>query len=157
MRKSINCSSIIQWIVIWSEMWWLVLSHTTTIVIAGIRTHMHIQVVHAHTYTRPTETYTRTSRSKITCFTWQIATQLKGFATQWENDSQYVYIVFLGSANHFLTWLAKSANHIFWIILHLAHTHTDNACVMQGCGQYANTTCPTSLPNPHIIQISRVT
>ena len=155
MRKSINCSSIIQWIVIWSEMWWLVLSHTSHSRHTHTCAHTGSTCTHIHTPHR--NIYTRTSRSKITCFTWQIATQLKGFTTQWENDSQYVYIVFLGSANHFLTWLAKSANHIFWIILHLAHTHTDNACVMQGCGQYANTTCPTSLPNPHIIQISRVT
>ena len=35
----------------------------------------------------------------------------------WENDSQYVYIKFLGVANQFLTWLANSANHIFRINL----------------------------------------
>ena len=36
-------------------------------------------------------------------FSSQIATQLKGFATQWENDLQSVYIRLVGVANHFLT------------------------------------------------------
>ena len=61
-------------------------------------------------------------KCKITRFALQIATQLKGIAIQMGlpfNNSQYVYIKFLGVANHFLTWLANSANHIFRIILHL--------------------------------------
>ena len=40
---------------------------------------------------------------------------------KWENDSQYVYIKFIGVANHFLPLLANSANHILRIILHLVY------------------------------------
>ena len=36
-----------------------------------------------------------------------------------ENDSQYVYIKFMGVTNHFFASLANSANHIFRIVLHL--------------------------------------
>ena len=35
------------------------------------------------------------------------------FLLRWENDSQYVYFRFIGVANHFLTLLANSDNHIF--------------------------------------------
>ena len=54
----------------------------------------------------------------------------------WENDSQYVLVV----ANHFLTWLANSANHISGIILHLVlYTYIiskEYTCLMQNVETY---------------------